>query len=145
MAAPEALETNYYAESMSVEQEEVNSPNCVQIMFDAFLVFYNRVIDNTLGYGIVVEDEDHEDQDEDEKLTLEEIETIAELNAELEKLTDETKQCIVELEWYMQKYPDDVRLKEQLAPIAEEVHRALDEVRDEDEVEDEGNGVQEAE
>lgn len=140
MAAPEALETNYYAESMSVEQEEVNSPNCVQIMFDAFLVFYNRVIDSTLGYAIVVEDET---QDQNETLTLEEIETIAELNAELEKLTDETKQCIVELEWYMQKYPDDVRLKEQLAPIAAEVHRALDEVRDE--VEDEGNGVQEAE
>ena len=49
-------------------------------------------------------------------LSLKDIETIQELNAELDKMSDEAKQCIAELEWFIQKYPENVVLKE-LEPI----------------------------
>ena len=124
MAAPEAIKVVYDETEMTVEQEDAVAPRCIQLMFDAFVHLFKYFIDPSLPQLVAQTDEDEEEQEQEEQeqeeqeeqLSLKDIETIQELNAELDKMSDEAKQCIAELEWFIQKYPENVVLKE-LEPI----------------------------
>lgn len=123
MAAPEAMHTVYDETEMTVDHEDAAVPRCLQLMFDGFLHFFKYFIDPSLPQ--LVEPEPEVDQQQEPQLSLKDIETIDELNAELDKMTDEAKQCITELEWYIQKYPEHVVLKE-LEPVMTEVKELLE-------------------